>query len=342
MNFFFVIDTFYNLFFFIDNTILSNLFIYLSDLDKDLVNYHLYNTIYHNYSSAFYMMYSYSITFDMLFLELIDYISNNILLDYYNPTFNMYNNLTNVYNINTFVNFSILYIYLYIYIFIIVVIMSSSIYLITSKNIFMYFVGSSNELDNNFANFYDFVILFTTSFISFLIFFNYLNNSFFLLDNCVCLLTIFLLNIITLFCYLYVFNVNFFIYVKGVYDNINLKKWFVLDIAAFVIFVSRLFLQYVRLIICTCIYYLVLELFDKFLMVFYIDLNSYENFFFYQYEDFFIYHVLVIVKFILEILDMTSNFLTQFSIYVISLMWLIPYLFSFVSKKKKSFIYLVC
>ena len=175
-----------------------------------------------------------------------------------------------------------------------------------------------NELENNLSNFFDIsniVIIFICLLLSFVV------NSY-ISDGLFKYLTSFalslFLNIVTLFVYLFCFSVNSFIYIKGVYSKFKIFI-FLIDSITITIFITRLFLQLLRLLICISIFYLIHEMS-------YLIFESISNFdLLYSYNtqnilNKILFFIIILIKTIFEYFDMLINLSTQFAIYIISIM----------------------
>lgn len=182
-----------------------------------------------------------------------------------------------------------------------------------------------NEINNNLSNYCDINRLV----ILFLFFFNFSLSLYtakhFLYNNFNFFSMFLALNIVEIISYLYLFNVNIFVFIKGTLDEINLFFVELFDSISLVTFIARLLLQFLRLIICIVVFFNMHMLGNELLDVlnnYYIGDNNIEP---QDYLSFFL-------KTIIEYLDMLINFCTQYSLYIIVVMWLLPFLFSFVKK----------
>lgn len=181
------------------------------------------------------------------------------------------------------------------------------------------------EIENNISNFLDlkravilFIFFFTILISGSLNYNGYTSyvNSFFI---------IFFLNFCTLCGYLYMYNINIYVFIKGLFTTSKLNFNFMLDNITLSIFVSRLFLQLIRFIICTivvCIFHENAKLCFSLLV----------DFLLYQIKSNHSSLIIDTTKILLEFLDLIINFTAQYSIYIVSVLWLIPFLFTFIKK----------
>lgn len=180
------------------------------------------------------------------------------------------------------------------------------------------------EKENNLSNFLDvkrliILFIFLLNIIISLSFVHFGFKSFYIFS------VIVFLNIITLSGYLYTYNINIYVFIKGLFAKLKVNFNFIIDNITLSIFISRLLLQFIRLLICSAIFFLFHEMSIGLLQILvdhyvYITLNNNGS-------------VLgFVIKTIIEYLDMTINFTTQYSIYIVSVMWLIPFLFTFIKK----------
>lgn len=182
-----------------------------------------------------------------------------------------------------------------------------------------------NEIENNLSNYLDLKRLVTLLVIFLSVVLSIFFKLKFALSTFFCITFIISINVVTLFSYIYIFNINLFIFIKGLSNNYKVFFTSLIDNITLVTFVSRLFLQFLRLIICSVIFYSFHEL-----TIFVLHVLE-EYFFFFNFVGNFDF-ILAILKVLIEYLDMLINFNTQYSIYIISVMWLIPFLFTFIKK----------
>lgn len=196
------------------------------------------------------------------------------------------------------------------------------------ENFQFYYSKFLNEIDNNLSNFKDVrnsAITFVFIINFFILMFSYLKYGptvlvffFFMLA----------LNVKTIVVYLYFYNINLYVYIKGLLNKMKIFFNFIIDNITLSIFISRLMLQFIRLLICSAIFFLWHEMSITILDTItdysnYLTLNKIYGF------------NLTAARFVIEYLDMIINFSSQYSIYIISVMWLIPFLFTFVKKVYK-------
>lgn len=176
-----------------------------------------------------------------------------------------------------------------------------------------FYLKLRNEINNNLSNYCDIDRLA----ILFLFVFNFSLSLFvtkyFLYNNFVTFFLFLALNIIEIIHYLYVFNVNIFVFIKGTLDEINLFFVELFDSISLVTFIARLLLQFLRLIICIVIFFNMHMLGNELLDV----LNNY-------YIGDSIVESLdastIFLKTIIEYLDMLMNFCSQYALYIIVVM----------------------
>lgn len=271
-------------------------------------------------------------TFDDLFMF---YVSTYILY-WVVPSTDTLSYLYVTLHINLFDRVVFLIVWSFSIIFFIYLNVYTLLSLILSSKVFNFlyqYFQISNEVENSIANFKDILIfsVFSLCMLYFVIDTVFFVNATF--SNVECLILVLILNLITIWCYIIVFNIHIYTFIKGLYGSIKLIV-LSLDMTHVIIFLSRLMLQYVRLLICSAIFWVFQELFDMFYhSVYYMQSNitmlvSFDN------KTMFSL-VSSLFRAILEFLDITINFLTQFSTYIIFIMWLIPYLFTFIKKKLK-------
>lgn len=119
-----------------------------------------------------------------------------------------------------------------------------------------YFSKFLNEIDNNLSNFKD-VRNLALTFIFILNFFFFM-FSYFKYGLTVTIFFFFMiaLNVKTVVVYLYFYNLNVYVYIKGLLSKVKVMFNFIIDNITLSIFVSRLVLQFIRLLICSAIFFL--------------------------------------------------------------------------------------
>lgn len=176
-----------------------------------------------------------------------------------------------------------------------------------------YFFKVKNEVENNLSNYCDISRLIVLFFFFFNFSLSFYITKYFLYTNITMFVLFLSLNIIEIVSYLYIFNINLFIFIKGTLDEINLLFVELFDSISLLTFISRLLLQFLRLVICIVVFFNMHMLGNELLTIinnYYIsdadiEPNGFISFFF---------------KTILEYLDMLLNFCTQYSIYIIVVM----------------------
>lgn len=181
------------------------------------------------------------------------------------------------------------------------------------------------EIENNISNFLDvkravilFIFFFTLLISGSLNYYGYTSyiNSFGI---------IFFLNFCTLCGYLYIHNINVYVFIKGLFSTAKLNFNFMLDNITLSIFVSRLFLQLIRFVICTIVVFIFHENAE-------LCLSLLVDFCLYQIKNNHSDFLVDITKILIEFSDLIINFTAQYSIYIASVLWLIPFLFTFIKK----------
>lgn len=219
------------------------------------------------------------------------------------------------------------------YLYFILLILLIINYIITQVyvNVISYIINFfSNESENNLSNYFDIknIMILFICFLMIFVLNVYISDSLF--KYLTSIYFSFFLNIITLLIYLSNFSVNSFVYIKGLYSKFKSSIFFI-DSISINIFATRLILQLLRLLICISIFYLLNEM-SYFLLNIFSELDRSNSLSFDFFSDNIKTSIGSSIKTIIEYLDMFINSSTQFSIYIISIMWLIPYLFSFVKK----------
>lgn len=196
-----------------------------------------------------------------------------------------------------------------------------------SKNIkfIYYYYKCKNESENNLSNYCDLNRLV----ILFLLFLNIIItgvvSKYYFNTNIYVFLFFLSLNVAEVVIYLLKFNINLFVFIKGTLDEINIFFVEIFDSISLLTFTSRLLLQFLRLIICTMVFFS-MHMLGYELTILLDDYYIYESILHPQ------TYSTVFAKTIIEYLDMIMNFCTQYSIFIIVVMWLLPFLFSFIKK----------
>lgn len=188
-----------------------------------------------------------------------------------------------------------------------------------------YYLKCQNEVENNLSNYCDINRLSVLFIFFFNIFITSVISEYFLIYNLYLFYFFLSLNVAEIIVYLFTFNINLFVFIKGTLDDINIFFVEIFDSVSLLTFTSRLLLQFLRLVICIIVFFnmhilgheLVLLINDYYLNDTSVEPSSYSFVFF---------------KTIVEYLDMIMNFCTQYSIFIIVVMWLLPFLFSFIKK----------
>ncbi len=201
-------------------------------------------------------------------------------------------------------------------------------FLDTEKKVFFLFKAIS-ESENNLSNLIDikrlsllFVVILELMLAFFL-------QGYIFLDTFYVFSIFLTLNVLSILGYFYFYNINIYVYVKGLLSKLSLALNTIGDNITLSIFISRLVLQFSRLFVCFFIFFLfqemssliMCELLDYY---FYLTLNGNSH------------TAQKAVNFLIEYLDMIMNFSSQYSIYIVSVMWLIPFLFTFIKKVYKA------
>lgn len=252
-------------------------------------------------------------------VKYVDYQLNSCWTGFYDFDINLVN--------NNFLDLTFLFISINgVLIIIIILLLLSSILKINLTNSFYFLVSKvKNEIENNLSNYLDVfrlcvLTLFLINF--FLSLYLYYSFSLVVLFSFLSVLTI---NVITIVFYMSIFNINIFVFIKGLLNSYKVLISSVIDNITLVTFCSRLLLQFLRLVICSVIFFNFHELSLTILNV----LCDYYHF---NKTDFNKTFFVETVRVVIEYLDMLVNFNVQYSIYIVSVMWLIPFLFTFIKK----------
>jgi hypothetical protein len=265
------------------------------------------NNFFSNFYFTNYINYNTNINLNNIiknFNTIIDYkIINYILLD---------SNICFSYLIsnNTIENSYIIYTILYFVLYTTILFFIINIILYSNDTTFNFFLKIKNEVINNDSNYIDFknsMFFFFIFFFNIIIMYNFISKKFFL-DS---LLLFFLfLNLYSIYIYFFFFLPNFFVFIQGLFLKIRLFFTTFKDFLTIFAFLSRLLLQFVRLIFC---------IFSTYLLQ-----NTTEHLSFFMKQNFFVNKndsnidmLLTTIQYIIEILDTVNNFIVQYTNFVI-------------------------
>ena len=246
------------------------------------------------------------------FIGYFGFVNNNLLINnnFYSINFNNLNSMLFITEVNSIkfgffldliLNFLIIILFLYLFF---------NFFNIYFESVFSFTLKIKNEIINNDSNLLDFkdsIFLSFTLFFNFILLYNYINSKF-IID--IFFISFLYLNLMSLFSYFWLYDINIFIFIQGLFLKINITYSLFKDSLTLFAFCVRLLLQFVRLLFCLVIVFIFQNLVDHFNDV--LKLIYYNNRCNSSISD-----LMFFLKVIIEFLDSIINFVIQMTNYLV-------------------------